>query len=201
MGLNSCEVRLRKQKAAFQSNTKIQNKMTETKSFTIKGARLSDIEAFNKYKSLNGFTQGKVFEHLIEGKFTGTPPENTGSLSEEAIKKTEDLEKENTRLSGLVDAFTIEKEAFTTKINELTEQVNVLTSQLEIAPKEVIKEVPVKLAATQFIVSPTHEQAEQIRKARPFLRRDGVLKTNDYPGELVLTTVEKFLKSEYSELF
>lgn len=168
----------------------------ETKTFTIKGARFTDIEAFNNYKDEHGFTQGKTFQDLMEGKFTNATQANQPPVNHsEAIDlaKFTELEQENQRLLEANRVLTLREEELTSENSTLKTEFAELKATLEQAPV---------LGPDDFIISPGAEMAAALEKIKSRLRLDKIILPGEkYPEQFTIMCTELFLKENYSQAF
>lgn len=147
---------------------------------------------------------------------TGEPEENkeeatnvstleTGKLVQNSFKVTEATKANWEEYSK---HFRTKGEAFKALLDNLTREPEIVEKEVikevEIIKEvEVIKEVPVSLKQGEIIIRFDEKTETFSRKSRKYLRRDGVIKS-DEPGEalseLVNRSIIYFLKNKYDHI-
>lgn len=161
------------------------NVRTETeKAFTIRDARITDIDKFNDFKYKLRKTAGGAFTELLNH----INPE----LSQETSQENNDLDNNNSFLDG---------KTFKEHNIELQNKIKSLELALETAEPVKI-EVEKKLTGTQFICEPTPEMAKDMQRAILYLIKNGELNRHDknLVSQFNTMAIKYFLKNEFNSI-
>lgn len=170
-------------------------------------------------QSKQGETEGKHQENPgKQGKTEGKQEEQNretptvyadkpGKLKPISIKvedfTREEWEKFSERFPTRGEAFVALMENFFKEPQTIEVEKEVIKEVEVIKEIEVTKEVPVILSPDQVIIRFDENTKEYSRKSRPFLKRDGII-TSDDPGEalsqMVNRSVNYFLKNKYDHI-
>jgi hypothetical protein len=164
-------------------------------SFTIRNAKKTDVDAFkNLTDGCENASEG--FGLLVN--LAKTAKENIGKptvdLSLLDQFRSENLTDHNEILKFVIQDYL----SLASHLSAMTEEIKKLNEALEEKPKEV--QVPQPLTGTQFICELDPKTAVAARKARSFIKKDGKLKTENYPSDLANISIIYFLKNEYSHV-
>lgn len=152
--------------------------MSEKKTFTIKDARVSDIDAFDKLKDDRGFTATGAFSFLIEK-----------SKNKDA---DEDLRKENKELLAKNKSLQLQAERDSKLLTDLEAKVVELASR---KPEE--KEIERELKPGEFIIELSKDTFAHLEKATDKIKKASGMS----PEAFVNKNAEKGVKKELRDWY
>lgn len=166
------------------------------KPWTIKEAYLEDKQFTEQYQAEKSLKNPGEALHQLILLAKGKTPETQPVVSEETIKLTElnqSLLEENRALKERLQA---EQE----KTNGLQQTIVNLEETNRAQAGKIITMQSQVPTGTQFICTLGDQLATRMRKARQFVRRDGIATGSDYPSELAAHAITLFLKEEYPSI-
>jgi hypothetical protein len=175
------------------------NTTSARKPWTIKDAYIADKHYVEQYQAENRLSVGEALHKVIEAgkqaKNTETPPVNSDEitklteLNQSLLEQIRTLKEENAALTEIHSTSLAEteqqRESLVAEISQLKQQVKGLSDKLPRSP--------------QFVCTFKPELITRMRKVRPFLKKDGIIK-NDDPSEIAEYSVNYFIKEEYSHI-
>ena len=146
-----------------------------------------------KPEALTIKTEKEAKDFFVEAsKNLGLTQQQMFSILIEVYQKFEGLEIEFT---NMVNSF----EAKEKELADLQELLETEKNNIKTEVKEVEKLVPVALQGTQFICELSDVVANNARKCRPFMVKDGIVKDGN-PNEIVSVALEYFLRHKYDHV-
>lgn len=173
----------------------------EKKNLTIKDVPADDRDFLVNLANSRNITYTEAFTQLVNlSKNPVNQPENQ--------KKTAELEAENQRLTAENIDFQRQIEAREFDLNEATEKLRVHSERITELETELTayRNEPkgVVLSGFQFVCDLADQVAANLRKVRPFVKRDGIIPADTsekvYPNAMVNIAVSDYLKRNYSHV-
>jgi hypothetical protein len=147
----------------------------------------------SKPEALTIKTEKEAKEYFLQtAKNLGLTQQQMFSILTEVYQKFEGLEAEFKEMADSLEKKEIELATITAELE--TEKNNIKTVDVPIE-----KLVPVALTGTQFICELPEAIAKNLRKCRPFMLKDGIIKEGT-PNEMCSVSIEYFLRHKYDHV-
>jgi hypothetical protein len=146
-----------------------------------------------KTEALTIKTEKEAKEYFLQtAKNLGLTQQQMFSILTEVYQKFDGLEQEFNNMVNSLEQKEIELASITAELE--TEKANIKNVEVQVE-----KLVPVALTGTQFICELPEATAKNVRKCRPFMLKDGIIREGN-PNEIVSVSVEYFLRHKYDHV-